>query len=269
MKKIKYWGLVLSLSFLFASCSNSNNDEPSARDEQSQQEKIDESDNKQKEDQCPFVNQILKGKISVSYKRISADAYVMHNNSGNWSYEGELWGLDVPGREGITFHEGKCWTSLVMMTLNGGPNEFYGPLMAYKKKTGYDKEIYVAAPINYNSEAGQILINGDYYQLESIDEDIMKINHVSNTLYANADHEIIGSMQMKWEMEYEKDALLDFSKIESFESEFDCFMAILKMLREEFGEEVDVNKYLHPGSSKEDVVNFDQLEDNLHKKYKR
>lgn len=223
-------------------------------------------------DNADFFKALTRGEASVSYKLASFEAYDKEYAVSD-KYEKlnlEDWvGWELPAPGVITIHEGKTWSPLVMFTEVEGPVALSFPLEAYRQKTGFSKRFYVACPFEYDDESNEVTIGEKRYEKVSVNEEELVVNYISQ--YWKGGVEGVAG-EWKWVLTYEKSALSlpDMEKILFYDSEYDAFMAILEMLRAEFGDEVNVNDYLSQWVIlDEPVFNFDEIESRIKAKYHR
>lgn len=259
MKNFKFYSSIIASVFLMlaSSCSNENAPELEQKD-------TTELDN------VEFMNQLTRSEVSATYERSGMEYFIMYNNSGKWKQIDAytLLGAEEPCSNIITFHEGKSWSPMRWFHC-AGFNKLYFPLMAYRHKTGFKKEFYIACPMNYNSETNELKIEGKTFQKEYLNDKAMKVNCAYSNCYTNDSGEVYASQQVLWKMTYIRSdfAIRDYGNIAYYETEFDAEMAILTMLRAEFGNEVNVNEYITGGWLDNPIFNFDEVEKEIRKKH--
>lgn len=251
----------MKFSYLFAmaavccmsltGCSD-NNDSPAPVDE------LEQSD-------LTFLKKLSEGQESATYKLESFSYYKMSNgNNKGWVEENfyDWIGLSVPAPSDITIHNGCTWQPLRMFDIVGGPSVLYMPLYAYRLETGFDKEFYVAAPIDYDADNKTLKIDKYTYEVESVTEETLKVVHISE-FWGGIDGK---GGKDKFNLTFKRKdlSLPDLNKIIFYESELDAKLAIVEMLRAQFGDEFNVNKNLvgqvildHP------MVNLNEIEAGL------
>ena len=250
----------MKLSYLFAAaaavCSMSlagcsdNNDAPAPFDDL---------------EQSLFMSKLSEGQESATYHLESFSFYQMSNGNNDGWVEQDFndWvGLSVPAPADITIHNGCTWQPLVMFNVATGPSALYMPLYAYRLQTGFDKEFYVAAPIDYDADTKTMKIDKYTYEVESVSEDVLKIIHISE-FWGGIDGK---GGQDKFNITFKRKelSLPDLDKIVFYGSELEAKLAIIEMLRAQFGDEFNVNKYLTGQVILDDpMVNLNEIEAGL------
>lgn len=238
--------------------------------------------NREEFDNIEYLHQLTRGEVSTSYNLISTQIfsrYITFENGKEvwgkwkeWDLSQGIMGLRLPAPDKITFHEGRSWSPFEWLDLTNGFHKLYFPLVAYRKKTGFSKEFYTAYKLDYNAESNELNLEGKTFTKEFLNENSFKITYNDLGWYTNKDGEIYAGDEKKYIMQYQKCELHlpDLENILFYDNEYECCMAILKMLRDEFGDEVDVNKYTSSWMVMDyPIYNFDEIEEYLHEKYNR
>lgn len=257
----KIFAMFTLMLLIFTSCSN---DEPSVEEGEI--------------DNLEYLGQLTRGETSVTYKMDSFKKFTMNCPSpdvdGKWKDVTGLYtvGNIFPAPIQITFHEGRSWSPFEWLDINVGFHKLYFPLAAYRKKTGFSKDFFTAYILDYNSESNELKIDGRTYTKDFLNENAMQITIVRSQKFTNEKNEVYAETRDKHIIHYQRADLSipDMDNILFYDDEYECCMAILKMLRDEFGEEVNVNKYISSFAVLDNpIYNFDEIEEYLHEKYNR
>ncbi len=192
-----------------------------------------------------FMSRLSDGQESATYTLDSFSFYQLsYANNDGWVEQNfyDWVGISVPAPTDITIYNGCTWQPLELFSVSTGPSELSMPLYAYRRVTGFDKEFYVAAPVDFDAENRTIKTDRYTYEVELANQETLKLIHISE--YAGG----IGGKggQDKFNMTFKRKdlSLPDLDKILFYESAREAKLAIVEMLREEFGDEFNLNDYL-------------------------
>lgn len=258
MGRFKLWFVALlslvSISFL-AGCSN--DDEPG-------QGRLSKGDG------VEYIKSLTGGEASVAYKCNSLKLYdKSYKGSGKWEevnlYELDGWAPTAP--MSMTIMEGRTWTPLELFDISMGPNPLYMPWMAYCRTTGFDKSLWIAAPVLYDEAENLLTILGHDFSVEGVGKASLTLSICNEYYKSSSDGSgLYPAGQFKEVVEYVKTDLeeQDRDKMMCFDTEQDAYRTMIKMLRDEFGDVFNLNDYL--GGSiilDEPMVDLNEIESQL------
>lgn len=240
---------LLSLS----ACSESENNMPNTPEEES----------------ANYMEMLSRGQESACYHMDSFTFHRLEYTGSNQWEEADFndWtGLAVPAPSNLTIHDGRIWTPLETFSSSWGPSPIHMPLMAYRKVTGFDKSFYIASPVDYNPEDNTIRIGKEDYEVESASHESMTLIHTSDFSRSTDNGVLSPAGKLRFRMVFTRQelSLPSLDNIMFYDSALEANLAIIEMLRKEFGDVFDLNKYLdgeiyldHP------VVDLDQVEQDI------
>lgn len=199
-----------------------------------------------------FFKSLKQGEISVCYELVDFNSYGKENENDKWRPI-RLDGLYL--NERIIFHNGDVYEPL-MLTKGGGIHILEMPYQAYRMATGFGESIYIVAPLEYDEEDHSFTFHSKEYMIESATKSKLLLIQ-----YYPSPYEEI----WKTELEYES---MSFPEEEIknglvFDSEGEACLYIVGLLREQFGENFDLNPYLEQLGIQNDsptIVDIDELE---------
>lgn len=212
-----------------------------------------------------FMSRLSDGQESATYTLDSFSFYQLsYANNDGWVEQNfyDWVGISVPAPTNITIHNGCTWQPLELFDVSTGPDQLYMPLCAYRLATGFDKSFYVAAPVDFDAENLTMKTDRYTYEVVSATEETLKLTHISEY-----DGGIGGKGgQHKFTMTFKRQnlSLPDLDKILFYESALEAKLAIIEMIRAEFGNEFNLNDYLAPHVILDNpMVNLNEIEASL------
>lgn len=245
MRQIKFIiALALGL-FLMTGCSDS--DEPARID-------------------TDFLEELTRGTASTCYELVGTETYLKGPEpTDNWVKQdmSEWDGWQCPGPSQLLIHEGKTCTPLELFQISYGPHPLYFPFEAYLRKTKSKIQFYVTRPFRYDSENNILTIVDGFsespfkYEVESADENGLTLIYDSQSLCDGNDH------YWKWILTYKKlsSNIEELKKNPLFDSNKEAKLAMIKLLRDEFGTSVDMNPYFEGQIVFPGPINLDKVEE--------
>lgn len=185
----------------------------------------------------------------------------------NMPIDGWMW----PAYTNITISDGKVWHKVNLSHAARNFSLVYEPWKIYCKKTGFSKQIYVSCPFEYDIEQTTINFYGDKYDIDQADDNTLRI---SQTTF-NSDPALTDTQRdesgFKTELSFKKGILEEFDpdQIMCFGSNNEAKIAMVKMMRQYFGDIINLNDYsdefvfVTSGVDKYPVIDLAQLEYDL------
>ncbi len=141
------------------------------------------------------------------------------------------------------------------------PSLIYFPWDIYCRETGYDKTVTIISSFDYNSDDRQIIIDEIPHDVEKAEGNTLNISLTSTHQNINGENileKTVSYYTIRQQGEVNTDNLLPFN------TEQEAKLAVVKMMRQYFGDFVNVNDYLpadkaivHP------VINLALMEEDL------
>lgn len=258
------WKLVAgaAVSFLMmalAVCSCSNDSKP----EQTGMEDID----------AVFLSGLARGEISTVFDLDKME--VLEKNydpvngvDGNWR-ESSLLGWEYPDYSSIMVMSGSVWRPIWLFHISAESSILYYPWKYYCKETGWTKAIRIAVAFEFDADNKKLRIDKSSYDIEKADT---KSITISSTLVRevpdNGDGDLVPGL-LKFVLHYSRDSKApDVDSILFFDSEKDAKLAMVRMMREYFGDKIDLCDYAEEDDYADrifenPVIDLAALEDDL------
>ena len=175
------------------------------------------------------------------------------------------WGDDVLGYypsapSQITIYDGNTWENINLFRMPG-INPLAYPMAAYRKATGFNKKFFVSCGFEYSENCDSVKISGKDFRLHLITPEEMAISYTSDFYRNNGEHGVTTIAIWEW-MRFEKRQLSvpDINNSLFFDTELDAYLYMIELLRNEFGDVFQINKYLAPEVElDDDLVNLDEI----------
>ena len=207
-----------------------------------------------------FLSALARGEESIMLRIDSIYNLQKKNTDAEWEeafYVG--WGASS-----LIITNGNALESVGLFDTTRGWSILYRPWEVYCRETGYDKTFEIARPFEYDAEKQTVTIGSAVYNIEKADGNELNISY-------ETEREIDGTPGiLKFVKCYVKTA--KWIEPESYtvvKSEREGKIAMVKMLREHFGDTFDVSKY-YPSEYKDfplfydnPVIDLAALEDDL------
>lgn len=213
-------------------------------------------------DSANLLEQLTKGEKSACYDLQDYKLYESNSSSPlSWN-EVNLtdflgWMQTPPSK--LIVSEGKTWVPLSFWT-SYGPSSLYLPFVAYCKTTGFNKDVYVVSDFIYDKDNNTVKIEDNTYSVQYSDDTKLIVD-----LYHNTNK---GQLKEVAIFKIGELTLLDKSKIVYYDNEYDAYMAIIQMIRDEFGNSFNLNDYLGDNIILDDpMVNLDEIEQEIEHLY--
>ena len=207
-----------------------------------------------------FLSALARGEESIMLRLDSI--YNLHKKNTDTDWEEVVyvgWGA-----RSLIITNGNALESVRLFDTTRGWSILYHPWEVYCRETGYDKTFEIALPFGYDADKQTVTIGKTVYNIEKADGNELNISHEMEseidgvpgilkfvTCYIKAPHPI----------EPESYTVVN--------SEREGKIAMVKLLREHFGDIFDVSKY-YPSEYKDfprfydnPVINLAALEDDL------
>lgn len=211
-----------------------------------------------------LLKKLSEGQESATYARESFTFYnLSYANDMGWVEQPSLPdGAIVPSPGSITIHNGCTWQPLSLSSSTGLPGPLSMPFYAYCRVTGFNKAFYVASPVEYDSVNGTFKMGKYTYDVESVTKETLKLVNIGE--YQGGIDGKGGKHRFDLTFKRQELSLPDLDKILFFDSELEAKLTMLEMIREQFGDEFNLNDYLgghiildHP------MVNLNEIEAGL------
>jgi len=215
-----------------------------------------------------FLTALARGEASVAFHKKDVRTYekeytAYQRSNGKWEEvkEDQL-GIGktlVPDMFSIS--DGRTWALFDFDRTIEEESLLAGSWNIHCKRTGYDKEIYEACPFEFNATDKKVTINGREFEVEKAEGDELIISMIG-TLYSTdeATGEWGPSHAYKDIYFLNKKApdVPDPDKITYYDSHKDVLLAIVRLLRSEYGDTFNMGSNLtYPH------VNLAQIEENI------
>ena len=216
-----------------------------------------------------FLSSVSRGETSVTYtKKDSRDYFkdiaAANNSDEKWREDREeVDGWSSPLPMILTITDGRAWSPIDLndpITLC--PSLVSSPWIIFCKETGYDKEVYIACDVEYNEDDNVLKIGNIDLSVEKASDNQLTASYIYTI--SKVDNDVL----VPWRLEktvvfYERSMLaeLDKDKIIFFETEKEAKIAMVQMLREYFGDEINLNHYGNMYTYP--IINLALLEDDL------
>lgn len=190
------------------------------------------------------MENILEGQESVMYKRTSSSWYRWSyaNNDGWEKQDYSQWvGASVPAPLSIVMHNGCAWQPLTMETCAGGPSVLSGPFYAYCRVTGFNKEFYALASMDLDFANATFKLNNANYKVMSVTKDNLKLKYICD--FAGGEGGKGGKNKYYITFKCVSLSEADINNILFYDSELEAKLAMVEMIRAQFGNEFNLNDY--------------------------
>lgn len=218
-----------------------------------------------------FLNSLARGETSVTFSKNGTKGYVMdyasyQNGTGKWDEapKGQLGGAGL-GYDKLVIINGRTWSPLELYDKSTlAPSLLVIPWKAFCKETGYNKSVYVACPMEFDAESKSLKIGELTYSVEKAEGNELTLSMIGHIYQINdqtGDFEITEAS--KTLLFYKKAAMEtpDMNQVAYFDSEKDAKLGMIAMLREHFGDVIDLNHYGHMFTFS--ILNLAIVEENL------
>ena len=217
-----------------------------------------------------FLNSLARGESSISLTETDSRYYEKdydnyRHNSGKWEEPKE----DLLGggfrSKNLIITEGKSWSDVLLYNPSTlAPSLVAYPWEIYCQKTKFDKKVYVACPVKYNATDKTLSIDDKTFTVEKA-SDTELILSITGLLYKSnvSTGKLEPSKASKNILFYEKAAIEtpDIDNAIYYDSNKNAKIAMVKMMREYFGDVINLN--LYQGSMLSyPIINLAQLEEN-------
>lgn len=217
---------------------------------------------KQKGSNDSFLTDILNDDISLAYS-LDLFEYLQWNSDANSWEQIYMCGFYnvVPGE--IIFYKGDVFEPLVFY-MNGITKDLNLLYQAYCHATGFNKKIYYGDPINRYVENPKLQIGCWSITVINANGELLEFDMTMESYKDEPDWKA----HAKYEIN--QDLFRDFINSLRFESQEEAYLAIVKMIRKEFGDRFDMNPYLEDMGIHRDspsIVDLDEMEREIRKTF--
>lgn len=218
-----------------------------------------------------FLNALARGETSVTFSKKDSKSYEMDyaaylNGTGKWDDEpkDQLGGGGL-GYDKLVIINGRTWSPLELYDKSTlAPSLLVTPWKVFCKETGYNKDVYVACPMEFDAESKSLKIGELTYSVEKAEGNELTLSRIGQIYQINdqtGDFEI--TKAYKTVVFYKKAAMEtpDMNQVVYFDSEKDAKLGMIAMLREHFGDIIDLNHYGHMYTFS--ILNLAIMEENI------
>lgn len=212
-----------------------------------------------------FLYSLAKGKQTISYQMYDYACFIQSYES-DWTELdlSQIDGLNMPVAARVTFHKGLLLTPLSLFNISTGPHTLYLPFEAYKIASGFDSDIMVSRPLDYDASSGTLTFDGGVCSVTDASSRQITIERMES-------NSIGGYAESKWVMNYSSSDFLkgavDMNNV--YGSEGEACLGIIAMMRLQFGDSFDMNPYLAREGmrSADSIVDLNALEAEIRLRY--
>jgi lipoprotein len=218
-----------------------------------------------------YLESLTRGDASATfectgYTRLDYD----FDNENRWidNTDEILYGYECLTPHIITINDGRTWTPLSLFR-ECGPSCVYDLLEFYKEMTGFSKEFYVAAPLEYNRQENKISIDGAWYDLAGISRKNLYISSTHEYYKSNVSDEGFHKAGMNRDRHSYQITDLQLPNLENalwYDSAMEAKLAIIDMLRQQYGDVIRFADYTDkPYFSPDGTIDLNELEERVRK----
>lgn len=217
-----------------------------------------------------FMESIARGETSITFNLNHINGYEMdyaayQDGTGKWGTRKELDGPSISGINGLTVLNGNSWRSVKRYQIyTGCPSPLFDVWTIYEELNGFRKGVYVSCPVEYNADNKTFKVEDTVYNIEKATDNELVLSTEGLSYSMNNQHELVPSKATKYIMFYNK-AAMEMPDIETCiysESETNAKLEMVRILREFFGDEVNLNNY-HGNMLTYPMVNLKTIEEHL------
>jgi len=199
-----------------------------------------------------FMNSLARGTTSVTFTWDDILEYEMdykEYQKGERKWEdvtGKYIGGALPGFGKLIILNGCSWSPVSLTDpTTSCPSMISAVWPIYCRLTGFDKEVYVACPIEFDAEKKTLKVDDCIYNIEKAEGDNMILS-TESVFYRSDEREgLVPSHARKYVIFYKKATMEspDMDKVIYFDSNKEAQIAMVVMLREYFGDKINLNSY--------------------------
>lgn len=203
-----------------------------------------------------MLSGIARGEISIIAELDSIIVLEKELNSTSDWYE--LKGIKKEGVNNLKIIDGYSWKPMSFLSHCLSPILLYFPWEIYCEKTGFNKTITILSRFEYDPVKQQVTINNNNYDIEKAEDNALTISYTQN----NWENENILQKRILRYTILKNSVSTDNYML--FNSENEAKLSIVRMMREYFGDFVNVNDYL-PEKEKilYPIINLALMEEDL------
>lgn len=205
-----------------------------------------------------YIAGLAKSEVVHLFSNSTDEYYDRYASTGwEWVVNEDLIGKScrTPGR--FLIGRGKCYTPFNMSDRDVDylPHPILLPWMAYQEATGRMLNLYLEEPFVMPSDDRQIKIGNRKYNIERFTPNRVVISYVNQSIRGDEVGEYMDITEYKV-----SDATFTFDETSlSFTSETELFETVIAMLREQFGETINLADWIE-GNYSRPIVNISELE---------
>lgn len=218
-------------------------------------------------DDYKILTRLAKGDVSKSLTIVDVKLF---QNDARTDFEWEevdltdYAGFSISLPYTIQISEGYTWSEYSLFDVTMGPNPLYMPWKIYCSKTGHSDQLFIISNMGYDEENQQLTIGDKSCHVESLEGDCITLSYESPYYYHSGDTSATGTDKQLIKYKLGDLSIEDKDSVLYFKSERELFRTLIDTLREYFGNEFNMNKYLYPKITLDSpMVNFDEIEKEL------
>lgn len=249
--KLYAFSVIASVCALLSSCGNDGPEVPDI--------------NKGSESASNLLTRMSSGEVNATYTRYGLDLFQKDDDTGGKWKEVNLreivgWGSSLPNQ--FSVKDGRTWI-VYEMWHSCGPSPLEMPWKIYCKVMGIKSTLYICTPIIADNETHTLKISNMLCAVTDCDGKNFTLVYDSNYYYDGPDYKT-GTFRDCSHYKYGELSDIDAESVLWFETEEDLIKGTIALMRERFGDEMNMNDYLGGYVIlDEPIVNFDDLEQQL------
>lgn len=230
-----------------------------------------DSDNNHFNGDTTQIRRIISERPTLCFKRSECDIYLRENSTKWDKINPHDWtDLSVPGSHEILMIDGNLWSPLDLMEHCGEPSsKLILPLEIYNRWTQTNKKFYISADCQLAENCDSIVLESEKFEILGSGEKYLQLRQTS-PVYTVGENEV--SHQWRYDITYLL-VPIESEKLEEanfYDSKLDACLDIIRLLRERFGDEFDLNVYLSGLITLDyPICNLDKIEVEIRAAYSR
>lgn len=209
-----------------------------------------------------YLNSITRGETTTTYILKSEEEYKKLDESANYVRVKDMVGGELPGSDIVIFHNGKSCTPLILFYESFGSHPLAHPLDAYRKKTGFTGNFYVTSRMEYDENTNKMTVGQYVYDVQSASKSELVLVHYSRYVEGATGKKGTYKVILHYEVRQVEVSL--YANSYFYETDYDAYLGLLNLIRDELGSVINVNEYLAPAFEYDDpIYDLDEIEAKL------
>ena len=202
-----------------------------------------------------YLEGLAKGEVMMEYSRDKTELY--HRDlfiDSKWRQpKSDMDGMEIATPKSFIIGRGKCHT-LFKLWACSGPHPLAMPWNAYLTATGKNLRLYLEAPLTVSQSDRDIILDNRTCRIEQFTRNSIVLSYVTPTI-------IPGKNWMHISQYIVSDATFTFDQTcLSFSSKEELYKTVIAMLREQFGETINLNEWSSGTIYDDPIINISDLE---------